>query len=152
MDGGYTDLRDRAYELADTGDFGTWLDLAAALAREGAADGEIKHLEHDHVARMMLARRMDRARETRARDVAAGRSPGDPFVHMDVSRTWWEWEASGAVHEPILVVETALLSRSQNGRHLHSSLLKDLASAAQAHFERLGFGVDRVRLVPPRSE
>jgi hypothetical protein len=146
VDAHFTATRARAYELADSGAWATWSDIARELRREGFEEHDIKRLEHDSLTQLMLRRRIERAVDGRAAASASARD-GD-FAHAAVRDTWWEWEASGDVHEPILVVETTLLLKGAAAAHVDAYALQALVGAARVHFEQLGYAVDRVRLVP----
>jgi hypothetical protein len=137
----------RAYELADGGEASSWNDLANRLRREGFEPHDIKRLERDTLAQLMLRRRIERARDKRAEAPAVLMIPGVAFMGPGIRRVWWEWEAEGDVHEPVLVVETTLLIEDP-ARHLDARALQHLADAARAHFSQLGFAVGRARLTP----
>jgi hypothetical protein len=49
-------LRDRAYQLADTGKYKRWDNVAYALRAEGFLDALIARLQHDKLAVMMITR------------------------------------------------------------------------------------------------
>jgi hypothetical protein len=55
-------LRNRAYELADTGRFKRWRQIALALQAEGFLDSLFTRLDDDRLAVMMIARCCDQAR------------------------------------------------------------------------------------------
>jgi len=55
-------LRNRAYELADTGRFKRWDQIAFALQTEGFLKSLIARLHYDKLAVMMISRRCDQAR------------------------------------------------------------------------------------------
>lgn len=55
-------LRNRAYELADTGRFKLWDQIAFALQKEGFADALITRLNQDKLGVMMITRCCDQAR------------------------------------------------------------------------------------------
>lgn len=57
-------LRDRAYELADSGRFKRWDQVAIALHAEGFADDLITRLQDDKLAVMMIARCCAQARSS----------------------------------------------------------------------------------------
>lgn len=56
--------RARAYQLADTGRFARWPDLAGALALEGHAQIDIERLASDRGAQVLLVLRMLAAKQT----------------------------------------------------------------------------------------
>lgn len=152
METHFTATRARAYELADTGGFTACAEIARALTREGFGAGDIKRLEYDSLAQLMLMRRIERARERQAPAASPGAGPcNEPFLHPSAGRVWWEWDVTGDLHEPILVVETTLLAAADSEHHLSAPLLEQLAAAARDHFRRFDFAVDRVRLVPSRD-
>jgi len=55
-------LRDRAYQLADTGKYKRWDDVAYALQAEGFSDSLITRLHYDKLAVMMITRCCSKAR------------------------------------------------------------------------------------------
>ncbi len=55
-------LRDRAYELADTGRYKKWVQIAYALQAEGFLNSLITRLDDDRLAVMMIGRCCDQAR------------------------------------------------------------------------------------------
>jgi hypothetical protein len=55
-------LRNRAYELADTGRFKRWDQIAFALQTEGFAKSLTARLNYDRQAVMMITRCCDQAR------------------------------------------------------------------------------------------
>lgn len=55
-------LRNRAYELADTGRYADWDAIAAALAVEGVHDVLVRRLKHDGFFQVMLKNRIAAAR------------------------------------------------------------------------------------------
>jgi len=55
-------LRNRAYELADTGRFKRWPEVAWELHAEGFVDALIRRLDGDRLAVMMISRCCDQAR------------------------------------------------------------------------------------------
>jgi hypothetical protein len=55
-------LRDRAYQLADTGKYKRWDDVAYALRDEGLMDALIARLHYDKLAVMMITRCCAKAR------------------------------------------------------------------------------------------
>jgi len=55
-------LRNRAYELADTGRFKRWDQIAFALQTEGFLKSLIARLHYDKLAVMMISRCCDQAR------------------------------------------------------------------------------------------
>lgn len=55
-------LRHRAYQLADTGRFGAWDELASELGAEGVDQGLVRRLGYDRLFQLMLKSRMDAAR------------------------------------------------------------------------------------------
>lgn len=55
-------LRNRAYELADSGRYRTWRQIADTLQAESFSTGLITRLDRDGLAVMMLARCCDQAR------------------------------------------------------------------------------------------
>jgi hypothetical protein len=55
-------LRNRAYELADTGRFKKWDQVAGALEAEGFLHALITRLDEDKLAVMMICRCCDQAR------------------------------------------------------------------------------------------
>jgi hypothetical protein len=55
-------LRNRAYELADTGRFRRWDQIARALQAEGFLHSLITRLDDDRLAVMMIGRCCDQAR------------------------------------------------------------------------------------------
>ena len=55
-------LRNRAYELADTGRFKRWDQIAYALQAEGFVKSLIARLDYDKLAVMMIGRCCDQAR------------------------------------------------------------------------------------------
>jgi len=55
-------LRDRAYELADTGRFKQWRQVASALQAEGFLPSLITRLDSDGLAVMMITRSCGLAR------------------------------------------------------------------------------------------
>jgi hypothetical protein len=55
-------LRDRAYELADTGRYKRWDQIAYALQAEGFLPSLITRLDHDGLAVMMITRCCGQAR------------------------------------------------------------------------------------------
>lgn len=55
-------LRNRAYELADTGRYVDWDAIAAALVAEGVHDVLVRRLKHDAFFQMMLNNRIAAAR------------------------------------------------------------------------------------------
>lgn len=58
-------LRTRAYDLADTGRFKCWDDIAYAMQAEGFASELITRLNQDGLAVMMITRCCDMARSRR---------------------------------------------------------------------------------------
>jgi len=61
-DAPFFSLRERAYELAETGQFKTWLKVADALLAEGFVADLIKRLDSDTLAVMMITRCCQQAR------------------------------------------------------------------------------------------
>lgn len=61
-DDSYFVLRDRAYELAETGRFKGWFQVADALQAEGFLPTLIKRLDRDGLAVMMITRCCGQAR------------------------------------------------------------------------------------------
>jgi hypothetical protein len=59
----FFDLRARAYELADTGRYKHWNQIAYALQAEGFSPSLITRLDHDGLAVMMITRCCGIARE-----------------------------------------------------------------------------------------
>ncbi len=55
-------LRNRAYQLADTGRFPTWSDVAAELVKEGAHDVLVRRLGYDAFFNIMIKNRIAAAR------------------------------------------------------------------------------------------
>lgn len=55
-DASFFALRSRAYDLADSGRFKTWDQIAPALRAEGFADDLIMRIAHDRLAVLMIAR------------------------------------------------------------------------------------------------
>lgn len=55
-------LRDRAYELADTGRFNNWREIGAEIEREGQ-EGAVDRLKADPVLKRMLDARCDQAKD-----------------------------------------------------------------------------------------
>jgi hypothetical protein len=55
-------MRNRAYELADSGRFKQWRDIANTLQTEGFPGGLITRLDDDRLAVMMISRCCDQAR------------------------------------------------------------------------------------------
>ncbi|MGQ0532562.1 MAG: hypothetical protein ACT4OF_07710 [Caulobacteraceae bacterium] len=149
MDKDFAAMRARVYEFADGGGCAGWGDIARALRREGFEDRDVKRLERDTLLQLMLRRRIERARERHTRTPEVLMMPGLAFPDAAVQGLWWEWEAEGDLHEPVLVVETTYLTRDA-ARHLDAHALQQLVDAARAHVARLGFAVGTVRLVPAR--
>ena len=58
-------VRDRAYELADTGDYGFWPDISESLTREGFDAVCILRLDGDHFFQIMLRNRLRAAKDKR---------------------------------------------------------------------------------------
>ncbi len=56
-------LRNRAYQLADTGRYEGWASLSAELVEEGAPDVIVRRLTHDAFFQIMLSNRIAVARE-----------------------------------------------------------------------------------------
>jgi len=56
-------LRDRAYELADSGRFKAWAEIANTLETEGFVPSLIRRLDDDRLAVMMITRCCDQARD-----------------------------------------------------------------------------------------
>jgi hypothetical protein len=56
-------LRQRAYELAETGRYSDWASLSAALVDEGALDIIVRRLTYDALFQSLLKSRMDAARD-----------------------------------------------------------------------------------------
>ncbi len=55
-------LRNRAYELADTGRYKRWVQIAYALQAEGFLNSLITRLDRDKLGVMMIGRCCDQAR------------------------------------------------------------------------------------------
>jgi len=62
LDNSFFAVRDRAYELADTGRFTRWRQIAFALQAEGFLDSLITRLDEDKLAVMMIGRCCNQAR------------------------------------------------------------------------------------------
>lgn len=58
----FFELRRRAYELAETGRFKNWGNVANALQAEGFVYSVIRRLDDDPLAVMMISRCCDQAR------------------------------------------------------------------------------------------
>ena len=58
-------VRDRAYELAETGDYGFWPEISEALTTEGHDAMCILRLNGDHFFQIMLRNRLRIARDKR---------------------------------------------------------------------------------------
>ena len=61
-DNSFFALRDRAYDLANTGRFKRWDQIAHALHAEGFLDSLITRLDEDRLAVMMIGRCCNQAR------------------------------------------------------------------------------------------
>jgi hypothetical protein len=55
-------LRNRAYELADTGRYADWNAIAIELAGEGVPDVLVRRLRHDALFQVMLKNRIEAQR------------------------------------------------------------------------------------------
>lgn len=55
-------MRQRAYELAETGRYRHWAKLATVLQAEGFVDSLIRRLDYDGLAVMMITRCCEQAR------------------------------------------------------------------------------------------
>jgi hypothetical protein len=55
-------LRNRAYQLADTGRYTDWASLSADLVEEGAPDVIVRRLTHDALFQIILKNRLKAAR------------------------------------------------------------------------------------------
>ena len=62
-DAAFFTLRDRAYELADTGRFKRWVEIARVLKSEGFLGALIERLDYDKLAVMMITRCCAQARQ-----------------------------------------------------------------------------------------
>ena len=58
-------VRDRAYELADSGDYRVWPDISEVLKSEGHDPVCIRRLNADHFFQIMLRNRLRAARDKR---------------------------------------------------------------------------------------
>jgi hypothetical protein len=56
-------LRNRAYQLADTGRYEDWASLSADLVEEGAPDVIVRRLTHDGLFQVMLKNRISVAKD-----------------------------------------------------------------------------------------
>jgi hypothetical protein len=56
-------LRNRAYQLADTGRYEDWASLSSDLVDEGAADVVVRRLTHDGLFQIMLKNRISVAKD-----------------------------------------------------------------------------------------
>jgi len=56
-------LRNRAYQLADTGRYADWASLSADLVEEGAPDVIVRRLTHDGLFQIMLKNRISVAKD-----------------------------------------------------------------------------------------
>lgn len=56
-------LRNRAYQLADTGRYEDWASLSSDLVDEGAPDVIVRRLTHDALFQIMLKNRISVARD-----------------------------------------------------------------------------------------
>ncbi|MBY0564907.1 MAG: hypothetical protein K2P58_12055 [Hyphomonadaceae bacterium] len=63
----FFDLRDRAYQLADSGRYKHWRQVAYALLAEGFASSLIQRLDADALAVMMISRCCAQARAASSR-------------------------------------------------------------------------------------
>jgi hypothetical protein len=61
----YVAARERAFQLADTGRFRSWPELAAALALEGHGNFEVERLAADRSGQVLLTLRLLAGRESR---------------------------------------------------------------------------------------
>jgi hypothetical protein len=57
-------LRNRAYQLADTGRYEDWASLSAEMVDEGAADVIVRRLTHDGLFQIMIKNRISVARNS----------------------------------------------------------------------------------------
>lgn len=56
-------LRRRAYEIADTGRFAGWDEIAAELEREDVPGALVRGLGHDALFKLMIANRIKAAKD-----------------------------------------------------------------------------------------